>query len=149
MPLWACYGFQEICDFFPKDKMVFMNHKFTGLVEEGIFAGRVFGFSLLQVRATATTSQALSARGEQICASCWQITQVWGRVMWARYQGKALTQLPAWRSKVPNNVEGCLVVWPAQSFINMLFHRIIVFGVGRDLKGHLVPTPAMSRNTFR
>lgn len=61
-------------------KMVFVNHKFTGLVEEGIFAGKVFHFFLLQGRATATTSQALNAHGDQISASCWQITQAWGRV---------------------------------------------------------------------
>lgn len=72
---------KEIVILFPKEKMIFVHHKFTGLVEEGIFAGRVSGFLLLQVRATATTSQALSAHGEQISASCWQITQVWGRVM--------------------------------------------------------------------
>lgn len=104
--------------------MVFVNHKFTGLVEEGIFAGRVFGFLLLQVRATATTSQALSARGEQICASCWQITQIWGSHV-SQVPGQGPAQLPAWRSKVPDTMEGCLFVWPAQSFISMLFHRII------------------------
>lgn len=50
--------------------MVFVNHKFTRLVEKGIFAGRVFGFPLLQVRGTATTSQALSAHRDKISAFC-------------------------------------------------------------------------------
>lgn len=103
---------KEFVILFPEAKIVFVTHKFTGLVEEGIFAGRMFGFSLLQVRVTGTRSQALSAPGHQISACCWQIPQVWGRVRGAGARQDPGT-LPAWGSQVPNTMEGCLGVWPA------------------------------------
>lgn len=127
---------RELVILFPKDKMVFVNHRFIGLVEEGICAGRVFGFSLLQVRATATTSQALSALGEQISASCWQITQVWGSVMGVRCQTTACLEEQG--TKHCGGVPCCLASPVIHKDAFSQNHR--VFWVGRELKDHLVLT---------